>query len=124
MEETIRRAAFTSVMRGCGFGMLGVVTGMMGLANELVLALRTGGLGMLLMTFVLILKAARVDQVSYKSTEVWVMLEDGQRPPDALAHRMIADARREAMLRFAYLSAIVAVVLLAFELAVMLTVGR
>jgi hypothetical protein len=121
MEKTLRRTAFTSVMRGCGFGMLGIVTGMMGLANEVVLAVRTGGLGMLLMAFVLILKATRVNRVPFKSTEVWIMLNDAQRPPEALASSMIAEARREAMLRFAYLSAVISVILLTFDLLLVLT---
>jgi hypothetical protein len=120
MEEIIRRTAYTSVMRGCGFGMLGIVTTMMGLANELVLALKAGGLGMLLMAFVLIFKASRVDRVSYKTTEVWVMLDKHERPPEALAARMVADARREAMLRFAYISAILAVGMLSFELLILI----
>lgn len=116
MEDHIRRVAHTSVMRGCGFGMLAVVTSMIGLANDLALALKAGGLGMLLMTFVLIFKASRADRVPFKTTEVWVMLEKNERPPEALAPHMVAEARREALLRFAYLTAIIAVALLAGEL--------
>ena len=124
MPDNIHRNAHLSVMRGCGFGLLGIVTGMMGLANDAVLALRWGGIGTLLMTFVLILKAARVDRVPYRSTEVWVMLDPHQRPPDALAGRLIAVARRDALLRYAYFSAGLSVALLAGELALITVFGR
>jgi hypothetical protein len=116
MEQRIREYAHVSVMRGCGFGMLAIVTSMMGVANEPALALKFGGLGMLLMAFVLILKAARVDQTRFRSTEVWIMLDEGERPPEALAPFLIAEARKDALLRYAYLSAIIAVVMLAGEL--------
>lgn len=101
--------------------MLAVVTGMMGFANELPIALKWGGLCTLLMAFVLILKASRVDKVPFKSTEVWIMMDPDQRPPEALAPFLIANARRDAMLRYAYLSAIVAVIMLVGELFLLLT---
>lgn len=116
MEERIRQSAHASVMRGCGFGMLTIFTGMIGVASSLSLVLRTGGFGMLLMTFILILKAARAHRVPAHSTEIWVMLDEKDRPPKALAGRMIASARRETLLVFAYWSAIMAAVLLAAEL--------
>lgn len=112
MEQTIRQLAHASVMRGCAFGMLGVVTGMMGFADQLPVALKWGGLGTLLMAFVLILKASRADRVAFRSTEVWIMLDKDQRPPESLAPVLIANARREAMLHYAYLSAIIAALLL------------
>jgi len=120
----ILRNAHLSVMRGCGFGLLAVVTGMMGLANDAVLALRWGGIGTLLMTFVLILKAARAHRVPFRATEVWVMLDPPQRPPEALAGRLIAQARREALLLYAYWSAALSVAFLAGELALTLLFGR
>lgn len=120
MEEIVRRKVLVSVLRGCGFGALTIVTGMIGAANSLPLFLKTGGYGMLLMAFILILKASRADRIPYRKTEVWIMLDTSERPPDALAAAMIANARREIMLEYAYYSAITGVVLIAFELLVTL----
>ena len=112
MEDRIRRTAHLSVMRGCGFGMLAIVTGMMGAAITPALVLKTGGFGMLLMAFILILKASRADRVPFRSTEVWIMLDKKDRPPEALAPAMITQARRGALLFYAYYSAVIGVVLL------------
>ncbi len=112
MEEIIRRLAHISVLRGCGFGTLTILTGMMGVAFDLSLVLKTGGIGMLLMAFILILKAARVYQTPLRTTEVWIMLDERDRPPVALARGMIAEARRDVMLLYAYFSAIVSAALL------------
>lgn len=117
MEERIRQFANASVMRGCGFGMLTVATGMMGVAFSLRLVLYAGGTGMLLMTFILVLKAARADRVAYRTTEVWIMLDEKDRPPAALAPSMICRARRTALLQYAYWSALMAASLLASGLA-------
>ncbi len=112
MRELLQRTAHLSVSRGCGFGLLAIVTAMMGLANDLPLALRWGGISMLLMCFVLLLKAARAYHVPYRSTEVWILIPDNQRPPEAFAAAMIAEARREACLAYAYRSAIAALIML------------
>lgn len=108
MSEHVRRYAFLSVARGCGFGALTILTAMVGSAFDLSLVLRVGGFGFLLMCFVLIFKAVRVDSVPMKQTEVWIMMRPTERPPEKLAAVWIAAARREALYRFAYLSAVVA----------------
>ncbi|WP_284177217.1 hypothetical protein [Rhabdaerophilum sp. SD176] len=118
MHDLIQRTAHLSVIRGCGFGVLGIITAMTGLANDLPLALHWGGLSMLLMSFILLLKAARVHQVSFRSTEVWILIPDNQRPPEALAAGIIARARREAFLVYAYRSAIVAGLMLALQILI------
>lgn len=108
MSEHVRRYAFLSVARGCGFGALTILTAMVGSAFDLSLVLRVGGFGFLLMCFVLIFKALRVDAVPMKQTEVWIMMNPAERPPEKLAAVWIAAARREALYRFAYISALVA----------------
>jgi hypothetical protein len=108
MREHVRRYAFLSVARGCGFGALTIVTAMAGSAFDLAIALKVCGFGFLLMCFVLIIKAARADQVPMKRTEVWIMMEPAERPPEKLAAVWIAAARREALYRFAHASAVIA----------------
>lgn len=121
MESTIRSLAMISVFRGCAFGALAIITGMVGLSFDITAALRFGGMAMLLMTAILILKAWRADSQSYKQTEVWIMLDPEQRPPAALAPLLIASARQAAFYRFAYLSAVGSSLMLAgAELAVLL----
>jgi len=120
MEEMIQRYTYASVARGCGFGGLAIVTTMIGCAADLSLFFRTGGIATLLMCFILIYKASRVHEVPFKSTEVWIMLPRERRPPEMLAAPLIAQARREVMLKFAYASALVATVELSADLVLML----
>ncbi|MCA1952708.1 MAG: hypothetical protein LDL25_02530 [Hyphomicrobiales bacterium] len=113
MDDRIRAHAHVSVMRGCGFGVIAIITTMIGVADRLALSLKVGGIGMLLMTFILLLKAARAGETRFRSTEVWIMLDEHERPPEALAPGLIARARREAFLRYAWFSAIAAGLMLA-----------
>jgi hypothetical protein len=43
----------------------------------------------------------------FRSTEVWVMLDKAQRPAPEVAARMVTDARRVVLLRWAYRAALV-----------------
>lgn len=122
MEATIRRYAQLSVARGCGFGALTIATMMVGSASDLSLFFRSGGIGALLMCFILLLKASRVERTPVKSTEVWIMLPKETRPAPEIAAPLIARARREYMLKSAYLAALVAGVELTLDLA--LTVAK
>jgi hypothetical protein len=118
MEQRVRECAFLSVMRGCGFGMIAIVITMLALANQPDMSLKFGGFSLLLMSFILILKAARAHTVPLRSTEVWIMLRTDDRLPEALASGMIPVARREAFLVYAYRSAVMAGVLLALDVVV------
>lgn len=122
METTIRRYAQLSIARGCGFGALAIATVMVGSASNLSLFLRSGGFATLLMCFILLIMAARADHVPVKRTEVWIMLPKENRPPVEVAAPLIARARKDYLLRFAYVAAIVASVELGLDLA--LSVGR
>ncbi|MCZ8271804.1 hypothetical protein [Rhabdaerophilum sp.] len=122
METTIRRYAQLSIARGCGFGALAIATVMVGSASNLSLFLRSGGFATLLMCFILLIMAARADHVPVKRTEVWIMLPKESRPPVEVAAPLIARARKDYLLRFAYVAAIVASVELGLDLA--LSVGR
>lgn len=122
METTIRRYAQLSIARGCGFGALAIATVMVGSASNLSLFLRSGGFATLLMCFILLIMAARADHVPVKRTEVWIMLPKENRPSVEVAAPLIARARKDYLLRFAYVAAIVASVELGLDLA--LSVGR
>ena len=122
METTIRRYAQLSIARGCGFGALAIATVMVGSASDLSLFFRSGGFSTLLMCFILLVMAARADHVPVKKTEVWIMLPKENRPPVEVAAPLIARARKDYLLRFAYVAAIVASVELGLDLA--LSVGR
>ncbi|MCA3655486.1 MAG: hypothetical protein IOB85_09090 [Methylobacterium sp.] len=122
METMIRRYAQLSIARGCGFGALAIATVMVGSASNLSLFLRSGGFATLLMCFILLIMAARADHVPVKRTEVWIMLPKENRPPVEVAAPLIARARKDYLLRFAYVAAIVASVELGLDLA--LSVGR
>jgi hypothetical protein len=116
----IRRYAQLSIARGCGFGALAIATLMLGCSSDIDLFLRTGGIATLLMCFVLLLKASRADQVRHSETEVWVMIPKDKRPPAEVAGPLIANARRDYLLRFAYVAAIVATVELSLETVLLL----
>ena len=122
MEDIIRRYAVLSVSRGCGFGGLAIFTVMVGCAADLSLFFRAGGITTLMMCFILLIKAARVDEDPVKGTEVWIMLPENLRPPALIAKPMIARARRDIMMKFAYASAIIAGIELGADL--ILTLGR
>ncbi|MCA3634968.1 MAG: hypothetical protein INF18_04530 [Methylobacterium sp.] len=122
METTIRRYAQLSIARGCGFGALAIATVMVGSASNLSLFLRSGGFATLLMCFILLIMAARADHVPVKRTEVWIMLPKENRPPVEVAAPLIARARKDYLLRFAYVAAIVASVELGLDLV--LSIGR
>jgi hypothetical protein len=108
MMDHIRRLAWISVARGCGFGALAVFCFMFGFITTPSLALDAGGFGFLLMAAILMVKAGRAHVLSHKRTELWLMLEPDRRPPPEVASGVITRMRRETMLRFAYLSSLVA----------------
>jgi hypothetical protein len=112
MSPEIRRAALVSTSRGCGFAVLAIVTGMIGFASEPALALKIGGVSFLLAAAILILKAWRAPRMPFRSTEVWLLLDDADRPSPGFAQTAISGARVEAFYRFAHMAATIAAVLL------------
>lgn len=97
-----------STARACGFAGLAILCLMVGLSSSLATTLKGGGYAALLVATVLLLMARRAPAKPYRRTELWLMLDDGERPPDALAQRLLAEARRAAFLRFAGYHAIAA----------------
>ncbi len=62
---------------------------MVSLAGHPARVFEAGGLGALLLSLALILKAHNARADHYKRTEVWIMLEKNERPPEALAAVLI-----------------------------------
>ena len=101
MPDLIRRLADVSVARGCAFAALAVACVMVSLTATPPRVFEAGGLGTLLVSLTLVLKAQQAKPESFKRTEVWIMLDKAERPPETLAAAWITDARREALLRWA-----------------------
>lgn len=108
MRDKVEMCAWISVARGCGFAGLAIICGMVGLSFDPPAALKFGGLSALLVCAVLVLKALRAARVRYKDTETWLMLEDRDRPPAALAQSLITGARRRMLFSFARVNAMFA----------------
>jgi hypothetical protein len=105
--EHLERLATVSVARGVAFAGLAIVCTMVGFAGHLPALLKAGGIGFLLVTAVLIMKAQSAPRTRYKHTELWIMLEEHERPPVELAQQLIAAARQNALYRFAHVGATV-----------------
>jgi hypothetical protein len=106
--DHIRKLAWISVARGCGFGGLAIFTLMIGFSSTPAAALDFGGIGFLLMAVILMVKASRSDRLPHKHTELWLMLEPQDRPPPEVASGVISRMRREVILKFAHMSALTA----------------
>lgn len=111
-QSKLEQLAHLSVARGCGFAALGIATMMVGLAGHMPTAFKAGGILLLIVCLVLILKAARAGRRRYRDTELWVMLEPNERPSEAVAQRVIASALRHMYLCFARRFALGAALLL------------
>jgi hypothetical protein len=116
MSPQVQQAAHVSTARGCGFATLGIVMTMLGLAYDPVTALKLGGGAYLLTALILILKAWRAPGQPFRKTEVWMILDETQRPHGEVAQWAVAKARAEAFYHFAYLSTSAAMLLLSLAL--------
>jgi len=109
--DKLQQAAFLSIGRAVGFTGFGILTVMIGLSYDPVLALRSGGLLLLLLLAALLLKAQRMPETNYRHTEVWVLLDENDRPDERFAGAAVKVAVRNACLHFARWTAGVAVVI-------------
>ncbi len=110
MEE-MRRVAFETVARACGFGSLGIFCFMIGLSFEPRIAFQAGGTLTTLMAGILILKAYEARTKNYRHTEMWLYLPEESRPPKDYAQWASATVLRETYLRFAQWTAGIAIFL-------------
>lgn len=111
--QRLRTLAELSTARACGFAGLASFCLMVGLSGSPPTALKAGGYCALLVVAVLLMLAQQAPLRPYKRTEIWLMLDESERPPEASAQMLFARARREAFLRFAAYHALAAIVLLA-----------
>jgi len=120
MEE-MRRIAFETVARACGFGSLGIFCFMIGLSFNPVVAFQSGGTLTVLMTLILMFKAYEARTKDHRRTEMWLYLPEESRPPKAYAQWASATVLRETYLRFAQWTAAVAILIWALALVFSLT---
>ena len=97
----VERAVEQSVARGVGFGALAIALVVAGLAGYPQLALRSGAVLALLMWAILRLKALRAPRRPYKRTEVWLLLDPRPAWPAEVAQRLIGEALRRTLERYA-----------------------
>lgn len=116
MTERLNQLATISVARGVGFAGLAIVCTMVGFTGSVPALLKAGGLGAALVATVLILKASGAPRMPHRRTEIWLMLEAHERPPEDMAQTLIVSARQHALYRFAHAAASVAACFLALSL--------
>jgi hypothetical protein len=115
-ETRLRALAAQSVGRGCFFAALAIWCVMIGLIADPLQSIKAGAILALLVACVLLLKAGRAAHISYRKTELWLLL-DRQAPlgPDA-AQRIITAILREVYLRYALYATLMAIGFSAFAL--------
>lgn len=107
--EDLRRIAFETVMRACGFASLAIFCIMVGLSFEPRVAFQAGGFLTLVMVGVLYLKAREARTKPYRRTEMWLYLTEEQRPPPAYAQFVSSTVLRETYLTFAHWTAMISI---------------
>ena len=107
--EDMRRIAFETVLRACGFGSLAIFCIMIGLSFEPRVAFQTGGVLTLLMVAILLIKAQEALTKNYRRTEMWLYLPKELRPPASFAQQTTSVVMRETYLTFAYWTSSVAI---------------
>ncbi len=100
--ELMRRIAFETVLRACGFGSLAIFCVMIGLSFEPRAAFQAGGFLTMLMSAILLFKAHEARTKNYRKTEMWLYLPKEHRPPESYAQWASATVLRETYLVFAH----------------------
>lgn len=119
MLHRIEDLANFSIARGCGFAMLAIATTMVGLSFDAVQSLKVGAVLSLVTSLVLLVKAQLAGRKAYQSTELWLLLQPGERPPASVAQLIVSRILRMAYFRFALYFAYGSLLLIA--LAIVLT---
>lgn len=117
MSERIEGWARASVGRACEFTALAIGAVVNALHATPILALKAGGFLALIVTFVLLLLAARAERTCFSKTRIWRELEGHERPSADRAQAVIGGARRRAFQIYASRFAIAAAAILAIALA-------
>jgi hypothetical protein len=115
--EEIRRIAYETVLRACGFGSLTIFCIMIGLSFSPTVSFQSGGFLTTLMALILALKAYEARRKPYRRTEMWLYLPKEARPPAAAAQQITSTVMREVYLTFAVWTSAIAIGLWAMALA-------
>lgn len=107
--EDIRRIAYETVLRACGFGSLAIFCVMIGMSFEPRSAFQAGGFLTLLMTVILILKAYEASKKDHRRTELWLYLPKERRPSKDDAQWAVSTVMRETYFQFARWTAIISI---------------
>jgi hypothetical protein len=107
--DHMRRIAFETVLRACGFASLAIFCVMIGLSFEPRVAFQAGGTLTMVMTGVLVFKAHEALTKNYRRTEMWLYLPKDLRPPEGSAQQITSVVMRETYLTFALWSSAVAI---------------
>ncbi|HET9537426.1 MAG TPA: hypothetical protein VFP43_19145 [Mesorhizobium sp.] len=109
--EQMRRVAYQTVLRACGFGTLTIFCVMVGMSFMPRLAFQAGGFLTTMMALILVYKAYEARTKNYRQTEMWLYLEKDQRPPATYAQWASATVLRETYLTFALWTSAIAIAL-------------
>ena len=109
--EQMRRVAYETVLRACGFGSLAIFCIMIGLSFNPRAAFQAGGLLTTLMAVILIMKSREALTKDYKKTEMWLYLPKDFRPPEAYAQWASSTVLRDTYLTFAMWTSAIAIVI-------------
>lgn len=97
--DRIRYFAEVSVTRACGFALLGIVTVVLGLSHDLVLAMRSAAILLSLMMMILIHFGWRAPYTDYRRRELWILLDQWHGLPEHRAHQTISGVMRDTFMR-------------------------
>jgi hypothetical protein len=109
--EQMRRIAYETVLRACGFGSLAIFCVMIGLSFSPRAAFQAGGILTMLMAVILIIKAREALTKDYRKTEMWLYLPKDFRPPEAYAQWASSTVLRDTYLTFAMWTSAIAIVM-------------
>ena len=107
--EHMRRIAFETVLRACGFASLAIFCVMIGLSFHPRAAFQAGGFLTTLMALILIFKAREARTKNYRRTEMWLYLPKELRPPEGYAQWASSTVLRETYLTFALWTSAIAI---------------
>ena len=114
--EHMRRIAYETVLRACGFASLGIFCVMTGMSFDPKLAFQAGGFLTTVMAFVLVLKAREALTKDYRRTEMWLYIDKNFRPPEAYAQWASATVLRDTYLTFAMWTSLISITMWALAL--------
>ncbi len=116
----MRRIAYETVLRACGFGALAIFCVMIGMSFHPKLAFQAGGFLTMIMAFILILKSREALTKDYRRTEMWLYIEKDFRPPEAYAQWASATILRDTYLTFALWTSLISIAMWVIALIFML----